>query len=74
MTIAVGYAWFGKDVWAVEQSNRLLQFFHSKEIGKYGNLYTLDGQMLLNDHNSGLAAMNSVAALAADVEIKKGFY
>jgi oligosaccharide reducing-end xylanase len=73
MNVAVDYAWFAKDDWAVTQSNRLLDFFHSQGIGKYGNLYTLDGKKLGDNHSAGLAAMNAVAALAATTEKRKDF-
>lgn len=65
MNIAVDYAWFAKDGWAITQSNRLLDFFHAKGIGIYGNQYTIDGTELSNDHSPGLAAMNAVACLAS---------
>lgn len=65
MNVAVDYMWFTKDKWAVSQSNRLLDFFHSKGIGKYGNQYTLDGKELSSDHSPGLVAMNAVACLAS---------
>jgi oligosaccharide reducing-end xylanase len=65
MNVAVDYAWFAKDKWAVTQCNRLLNFFHSEGVGKYGNLYTLDGKKLSDDHSVGLVAMNTVACLAS---------
>lgn len=73
MNVAVDYAWFARDKWAVLQSNRLLEFFHSQGIGKYGNLYTLDGKKLGDDHSPGLVAMNAVAALAASHEMRREF-
>lgn len=66
MNIAVDYVWFAQDSWAVAQSNRWLNFFYDQGIGRYGNQYTLDGQMLSADHSPGLVAMNATAALAAD--------
>ena len=65
MNVAVDYAWFAKDSWAVTQSNRLLDFFHGEGVNAYGNQYTLDGTKLSNDHSPGLAAMNAVACLAS---------
>ncbi|MCX6132922.1 MAG: glycosyl hydrolase family 8 [Ignavibacteriales bacterium] len=65
MNVAVDYAWFARDPWAVPQSNRLLDFFHSQGIGVYGNLFTLDGKKLADDHSAGLVAMNAVACLAS---------
>jgi oligosaccharide reducing-end xylanase len=73
MNVAVDYIWFKKDDWAVTQSNRLLKFFYSKGIGKYGGLYTLDGTSLSDVHNTGLVAMNAVACLAATNKYRKDF-
>jgi oligosaccharide reducing-end xylanase len=73
MNIAVDYAWFGADPWAVEQSNRILDFFYEEGIGSYGNQYTLDGQPLSGDRSSGLVAMNAVGALAATTEHRAEF-
>lgn len=73
MNVAVDYLWFTKDEWAVEQSNRLLNFFYSQGIKDYGSLYTLDGKVLFFDHSEGLVAMNAVAALASDLEIREEF-
>jgi oligosaccharide reducing-end xylanase len=71
--VAVDYTWFAKDKWAVKQSNRLLNFFYSQGIGKYGNLYTLEGKGLGNNHSAGLVAMNASAALAATIDNRKAF-
>jgi oligosaccharide reducing-end xylanase len=73
MNIAVDYEWFTQDDWAVTQSNRLLNFFYQQGIGKYGNLFTLDGKQIGSDHSTGLVAMNAVAALASTNENKKDF-
>ncbi len=66
MNIAVDYAWFARDEWAVYQSNRLLDFFYDQGIGNYGNQYTLDGKDLSGVHSPGLVAMNAVACLASN--------
>ncbi|MCX7984248.1 MAG: glycosyl hydrolase family 8 [Bacteroidetes bacterium] len=73
MNIAVDYEWFRKDRWAVLQSNRLLKFFHVQGINSYVGLYTLDGKKLSNEQNSGLVAMNAVAALAATLKERRDF-
>ncbi len=73
MNIAVDYTWFAKDKWAITQCNRLLNFFHTKGIGKYGDLYTLDGKMLSDNHSIGLVAMNAVACLASTNDTRKDF-
>jgi oligosaccharide reducing-end xylanase len=65
MNIAVDYEWFAKDDWQITQSNRLLNFFYSEGIRKYGNMYTLEGKKFSDDYSPGLAAMNAVAALAS---------
>ncbi|MGB5991116.1 MAG: glycosyl hydrolase family 8, partial [Desulfobacterales bacterium] len=66
MNIAMDYIWFGKDEWAVEQSNRWLDFFVDQGLDSYVNQYTLDGEPLSNDCSPGLVAMNAVTALAAN--------
>lgn len=73
MNVAVDHSWFGKDPWAVTQSNRLLSFFFSQGIGTYGNNFTLEGKRLSIDHSPGLVAMNAVACLAATHEKRKEF-
>lgn len=73
MNIALDYSWFAKDDWAVSQSNRLLDFFYTQGMGTYGNLYTLSGQKLGNDHSPGLVGMNAVACLAATSEHRMDF-
>lgn len=73
MNVAVDFQWFKADEWAVEQSNRLLKFFHSQGMENYVSLYTLDGQKKNDSKNPGLVAMNAVAALAATEDIKKEF-
>ncbi len=73
MNIAVDYQWFARDEWAVEQSNRLLNFFYSQNIKNYVNQYTLDGKPLSTDRSAGLIAMNAVAALASTNASRKEF-
>ena len=73
MNIAVDYEWFGKDKWAVTECNKLLDFFYSKGIGKYGNNFTLDGKQLSDNHSAGLVAMNAVACLASTNKHRKDF-
>jgi len=71
--VAVDYAWFAKDPWQVEQSNRVLDFLASQGIDSYANQFALDGTPLSGDHSTGLVSMAAVAALAADEEIGKPF-
>lgn len=73
MNVAVDYSWFGRDTWAIDQSNRLLNFFHAHGVGKYGNLYALDGKQLSENHSVGLVAMNAVACLASTNDNRKDF-
>ncbi len=73
MNVAVDYAWFARDDWSVTQSNRLLNFFYSEGMYKYGELYTLDGKRLTDNHSSGLIAMNGVACLVSTNENRKEF-
>jgi oligosaccharide reducing-end xylanase len=73
MNVAVDYVWFKKDDWAVAQSNRLLDFFMSVGLKTHGNVFTLDGKQLINDHSLGLVSMNAVAALASTNENRKLF-
>jgi len=79
--VAVDYAWFGDDPaakagqkpWAVEQSNRVLDFLASQGMDSYPNQYSLAGKALSGDHSTGLVANAAVAALAADPEKGKPF-
>lgn len=73
MNVALDYAWFARDPWEVTQSNRLLDFFRSQGMGTYGNLFTLDGKRLGDDHSVGLLAMNAVACLASTNANRKDF-
>jgi oligosaccharide reducing-end xylanase len=73
MNVAVDYSWFGRDNWAVTQSNNLLSFFYSQGMDSYVSLYTIDGKPVGTDHNPGIVAMNAVAALASTMEFKKEF-
>ncbi|GLV53526.1 hypothetical protein KDH_03790 [Dictyobacter sp. S3.2.2.5] len=78
--VALDYSWFATDPWEVYQSNRLQNFFASQgaydstnHMYHYGNQYSLTGTELSQDHSGGLAAMNSVAGLAAMDKQSKNF-
>ncbi len=73
MNIAIDYLWFAKDEWEVTQSNRMLNFFYSKGIKTYGNVFSLDGEKSSGDHSLGLVTANAVAALASTNENRKEF-
>lgn len=66
MNVAVDYAWFAADPWQIEQSDRLLEFFHNQGVRTYVDKYTIDGSEALTPyHSEGLVAMNATAALAS---------
>jgi len=71
--IAIDYAWFAKDDWEVTECNKLLDFFYSKGINTYGDLYTLEGEQFSSEHSTGLLAMNAVACLASTNDNRKDF-
>jgi oligosaccharide reducing-end xylanase len=71
--VAVDYAWFAKDPWQVEQSNRVLSFLASQGKNSYSSLYAIDGTSPDGGHSTGLVAMAAVAALAADEETGQPF-
>ena len=73
MNIAMDYEWFAKDKWEVKECNKLLGFFYSQGIDKYGNQYTLNGKELGKDHSTGLVAANAVACLASTNNNRKDF-
>lgn len=74
MNVAVDYLWFAADDWQIEQSDRLLSFFHDLGIGQYNSRFTIDGQPVSPHHRStGLIAMNATASLAASTDIKWDF-
>jgi len=69
--VAFDYAWFAADAWALEEGNKLLEFFYSQGVN-YPNQYRLDGAVCppvvwTNSctHSVGHVAMNAVAGLAA---------
>ena len=59
------YSWFAEDGTEVELSNRVQQFFYSEGLKTYGSVYTLEGKKLVNNHSTGLVAMNAVASIAS---------
>ncbi len=71
--IAVDYIWFAKNKFAIDECNRLLNFFYSQGVDKYGNNFTLDGKELSKAHSTGLVAMNASACLASTFENRKDF-
>ncbi len=73
MNVAVDYEWFAKDEWEVKECNKLLDFFYSQGIDKYGNQYTLNGKELAQDHSTGLVSANAAACLASTNINRKDF-
>jgi oligosaccharide reducing-end xylanase len=71
--VALDHAWFGRDPWQVEQSNRILRFLTSQGGPRCPNQFTLDGRPLSSDNSIGLVAMAAVAGLAADKELARPF-
>jgi oligosaccharide reducing-end xylanase len=71
--VALDWTWFAADPWAMEQSNRLLDFFRAQGLDRYVNQYALDGAPLSEERSTGLIAMNAVAGLAADPGKSKDF-
>ncbi|WP_145413001.1 glycosyl hydrolase family 8 [Paenibacillus xylanexedens] len=65
--IALDWAWFGKDPWQVEQSNRIQAFFSDIDVADYRR-YTIEGEAFDEPalHPVGLLATNAMASLAAD--------
>lgn len=73
MNVAMDYEWFSIDEWEIKECNKLLDFFYSQGIHKYGNQYTLNGKKLGEDHSTGLVAANAVACLASTNNNRKDF-
>jgi len=62
LNLALDHMWNGPHDWAVEQNERILNFFLSKGLNAYVSSYSIDGQPLLN-YNT--LAHQSLVALAA---------
>jgi endo-1,4-beta-D-glucanase Y len=74
MTVAMDYVWFAPSAWHVEQSDRLLAFFHDLGIGRYNSRFLVDGTPADPQHRAtGLVAMNAVASLAASDAMRWDF-
>lgn len=70
---ALDFAWFAADPWAVEQSNRVLQFLAAQGPA-CPDRFKLDGTPVSPDVNSaGLFAMAATAGLAADPALARPF-
>ncbi|RMG85016.1 MAG: hypothetical protein D6712_10185 [Chloroflexi bacterium] len=74
MNVAMDYVWFAADDWAIEQSNRWLNFFAELGIGRYNSKFEIDGTPVAPQHRAtGIIAMNATAALAATDPVKWEF-
>ncbi len=65
--IGLDWAWFQKDIWQVEQCNRIQAFFRNIEVSDYRR-YTIEGKPFdeLALHPTGLLATNAMASLASN--------
>jgi oligosaccharide reducing-end xylanase len=70
--VALDYAWWGKDSWAVEQSNRVLSFLRQFE-DFIPNQMKIDGTPLSDSGSSGLSYMAATAGLASNRELSEPF-
>ncbi|NLK22078.1 MAG: xylanase [Epulopiscium sp.] len=72
--IALDYEWFREDKWAVEQCNRIQDFFIDKDTSDY-HKYQVDGTPFEERalHPTGLLATLAMASLAATGENAKTF-
>ncbi|MDR1654326.1 MAG: T9SS type A sorting domain-containing protein [Prevotellaceae bacterium] len=75
MNVAMDYAWFKADEGQVALVNKIHNFFNSKGINSYGNLYELNGtqQNGGSAHSPGLVACNATGALASNQSIAWDF-
>ena len=70
--VALDYAWWGKDPWQIEQSNRVLNFLGRID-GPIPNQMKLDGTPLSETASGGLYYMAATAGLASDTLLAKPF-
>jgi oligosaccharide reducing-end xylanase len=70
--VALDHAWFARDPWQVEQSNRVLKFLDGYR-PEIPNQFALDGRPLSEASSVGLIAMAAVAGLAADPDVARPF-
>ncbi|MFC1641894.1 glycosyl hydrolase family 8 [Myxococcota bacterium] len=74
LNLVLDHIWFRKDPWEVEESDRLLNFFHDRGMTDYGSSYTLDGATVLeSSHDTELIAMNGATALSAQMDQRAAF-
>jgi oligosaccharide reducing-end xylanase len=71
MNVMADFHYRGVDPWQADYAVRLGTFFASQ--GRYGNLYTLSGERLSDDHDPGLVAMNATLGFGLATECSRCF-
>jgi oligosaccharide reducing-end xylanase len=73
-SIVLDHLWIDSQPWAVDESNRLLQFFAGQGIDTYAGAYSLDGSTVVDStHQDPLVAGNGALALIATINQRPGF-
>ncbi len=73
-SIVLDHIWIGSQPWAVDESNRLLQFFAGQGIDTYAGGYSLDGSTVVDaTHQDSLVAANGALALIATIDHRTDF-
>jgi oligosaccharide reducing-end xylanase len=74
LNMALDRIWFGTDPWQVEEATRLLDFFASQGMARYGQVYPLDGGSCTSCvRDDGLISMNGVSASISTHEQRTAF-
>jgi oligosaccharide reducing-end xylanase len=74
ISMVLDQIWTGSQPWAVEEGDRLLQFFAGQGIDTYVGAYSLDGSPMVDStHQSSLVAANGALALIATVDQRTSF-
>jgi oligosaccharide reducing-end xylanase len=74
INVVIDAIWTGRSSWAVDESNKLLQFFISQGISTYGDQYSLDGKTEIDaTHDPALVSANSISAVVATVTQRESF-
>lgn len=69
INLVLDQIWTGGEPWAIEESNRLLQFFAAQGLDTYAGGYSLDGRSVIDaTHQNALVAANGALALIATRE------
>jgi oligosaccharide reducing-end xylanase len=74
INIVLDDIWTGSHPWAVDESNRLLQFFAGQGIDTYPGGYSLDGSTVVDStHQNSLTAASGALALIATADQRAAF-